>query len=81
MNTDSNLAVGYLPPGRYTVIDTMLWCEPAYVNAALVIVGYGPPVAIMNFPMNSCNILNQTTVHYGNMANTDEVVFQQRSII
>jgi len=51
-----------LIPGRYTVKDTVLWCEPAVVVTDDWIIGYQAPVAICNFPMNSSNILKSSTV-------------------
>ena len=44
-NIDPNDANTYfLTPGRYTVKDTGLWCEPAFVKADLTISSYGAPV-------------------------------------
>ena len=57
-------ATQFLVPGRYTVLDSGLWCEPAYMNATNNAFSgiYGPPVFICQFPMNSSNILKQSTV-------------------
>jgi len=63
--TDPNAAATqFLVPGRYTVLDSGLWCEPAYMNATNNAFSgiYGSPVFICQFPMNSSNILNQSKV-------------------
>ena len=61
-----------LPVGRYTVLDTGLWCEPAKVNSNGKFKEFGTPKWICQFPMNSSVILNQTTVQYGNITQTDD---------
>jgi hypothetical protein len=32
----------YLPPGRYTILDTGLWCEPALVSYGNTFTSFGP---------------------------------------
>lgn len=59
-NTNPNDETGTLNlvPGRYTVLDNILWCEPAFVKTDLTVKSFGPRVAICQFPMNSSCILN-----------------------
>lgn len=74
-------ALATLPPGRYEVRDTGLWCEPAKINNAGVFTTFGEKKYLCAFPMNSCCILDQTDVVYGSVKNTDLNVAQHSTII
>ncbi len=59
--------VTFLVPGRYTIIDSFLYCEPAIVAGDLTFSTFGPGKFICQFPMNSSVILDTTTVRYGSV--------------
>ena len=62
--------LSFLTPGRYTILDNGLFCEPAILNSdngALTFSKFGPGKYICLFPMNSAVILDSTRVSYGNV--------------
>ena len=68
-----------LVPGRYSIVDSMLFCEPAILdNAGLTFSTFGPGKFICQFPMNSTVILDSTRVTYGNVFKLDEFVSHHR---
>ena len=60
--------LSFLTPGRYTILDNGLFCEPAILDGnGSTFSKFGPGKYICLFPMNSAVILDSTRVSYGNV--------------
>lgn len=66
--------------GRYYVKDNAIFFQSACFTTGNAFLGFAPPVAVSLFPMNSSVILNSSEVIYGNVKQSDENIFQQRTL-